>query len=724
MRVETADERPGTKTLASGDACPLIDRDLSDLAFVGRVLEEAENASNPLLERTRYLAITGMLLDEFYRIRMAFLREQIRSRIKKRDVSGLKPSQRLKRCDKYSNRLIRRQDECWRSLLGDLRQAGIELLAAADVTDDDREWLADRFDAEILPHLAPDLTQSPEALMSIRDGDLLLFAELAVTADPLNDIEAVLSIPAALPRFLVLPGAGTRFMPIEEVIKLFLDRLFDGTVTARGLARVLREGKLRRLDAGDDLLSLVREAVERRKRADVIRLRVERDMPERLMRTLAAGLGLLRPQEIKALEKSRRRATASEFVVADAFLGLSDLVQLVELLPDDVAAGLSFPKHVPVGPQFLSECDGDLFRAIRTKDRILHFPYDDFGVLVTLIRQAAADDAVVSIRQTLYRTGRDSLIVEALAAAAKQGKAVEVVVEVQAREDEARNIELAALLESAGANVSYGFLERKVHAKLLIIERREQGSIRRYVHCSTGNYSIASGQSYTDLCLLTADGQLADDADQLFAYVHRGTEPRQLTKIAASPFGLRERLTESIEREIRNAEAGRPAGIWMKLNRLSDPRMIGLLYRASQAGVDIEIVVRGICCLKPGVPGLSERVRVKSVVGQFLEHSRAFCFGNGHALPSGSAEVFISSADLMAHKLDVRVEMLVPIEDADLRRRIQSDVFGAYLKDTASSWLLGADDKWVRSSSVGYSAQHELAKRGTERAPESAPEPT
>ncbi|HUF73246.1 MAG TPA: polyphosphate kinase 1 [Gammaproteobacteria bacterium] len=716
MRVETSEERPGISPFETDGSVPLIDRDLSDLAFVERVLEEAENTANPVLERARFLAITGMLLDEFYRIRVAFLREQIRLHKRKRGRHEPKPSNRLKRADKYSNRLIRRQDRCWRDLLDDLKRAGVDLVAAGEASDEDREWLAGRFDEQILPRLAPDLTQTPDAFASIRDGDLLLFAELEVSSDPLDDIQAFVPIPADLPRFFALPGPGCRFMPIEEVIKLFLNDLFDDArVAASGLARVLREGSLKRSGVGDDLLTLVRDAVERRERANVIRLRVERSMPQPLMRALAAGLGLLRPEEIKALEKSRRRATASEFVVADAFLGLADLIQLVELLPTEIAERHSFPRHCPKGPEFVTRFRGDLFRAIAAKDRMLHFPYDDFDVLVTLIRMAAADDAVVAIRQTLYRTGKDALIVQALAAAARSGKTVDVVVEVQAREDEKRNIELAAFLGSAGANVSYGFLERKVHAKLLVIERREKGAVRRYVHCSTGNYSISSGHSYTDLSLLSADPELADDADQVFAYVHGGAAPQRLAKISAAPFGLRERIAGLIERETRNAENGEPAAIWMKLNRLSDEQMIRLLYRASQAGVDIEIIVRGICCLRPGVPGLSERIRVKSVVGRFLEHSRALCFGNGHALPSRSADVFISSADLMSHKLDVRVEMLVRIDDDELKRQIQYDVFAPYLDDQASSWLLGADDKWIRQSTSGYCAQQALATGTPER---------
>jgi polyphosphate kinase len=696
---------------ASADARALfIDRDLSDLAFVQRVLEEAENTANPLLERARYLAITGMLLDEFYRIRVAAMREQIRSRTVRRNPNGMKPSKLLKRADKYSNRLTRRQDRCWRVLQRGLAEAGIQLVRAAAARARELEWLAAYFNESIRPHLAPSRVQSAASLASIRDGDLLLFAELAAS-NTSETVEAVVPVPGTLPRFIALPGSGYRFMPIEEVMKLFLGALFDSEVASSGLARVLREGSLKRFDDGDDLLSLVRDAIERRERADVIRLRVERRMPERLMRSLAGRLGLLRLEEIKALEKSRRRATASEFVVADAFLGLPDLVQLIDRLPAEVAERYSFPPRKPAQPEFLTAYDGDLFGAVAARDRLLHFPYDDFAVLVDLIEQAAADDAVVGIKQTLYRTGVDSPIVEALAAAARRGKSVAVVVEVEAREDEKRNIEFASLLESAGVNVSYGPLTLKVHAKLLIIERIEAGAVRRYVHCSTGNYNVSSGRSYTDLCLLSADEQLSDEVDRLFTSIHAGALPPSLTKIAVAPNGLRERIAHLIRMETINAEAGKPAAIWMKLNKLSDEHLIRLLYEASQAGVDIEIIVRGICCLRPGIPGLSERIRVKSVVGRYLEHSRSFCFGNRSSLPSESARVFICSADLMAHKLERRVEMLVPIEDAKLKRRIQHEVFAPYLKDEANSWVLDADGQWIRRKTSGYRVQQELVSR-------------
>jgi polyphosphate kinase len=710
MQVEPRDESPVPRAHADVEA-QLINRDISDLAFVQRVLEEAENTDNPVLERARFLAITGMLLDEFYRIRVAALREQIRSGATKRRSGGLKPSKQLKQADKHSNRLIARQDRCWRALRRDLRTAGIRFPTPGKLGAREKAWLRSFFRERIGPELEPITSDIGPALASIRDGELLLLAEIAESVDSAHSRKAVVPIPTQIPRFVSLPGQQPRFVPIEWVIKAFLDELFPGgTVIASGLARVLREGNLKRFTDGDDLLRLVRDAIERREHADVIRLRVERKMPEHLAKALAGALGLLRTEEIKALEKSRRRATASEFVVADSFLGLADLSQLIDQLPEPFANTLLYPTPTPAEPDFLAEFGGDVLRAIAAGDRLLHFPYEDFGVLVKLLEQAATDDAVVAIRQTLYRTGRDSPIVRALAKAAERGKAVSVVVELEAREDESENVVLAEFLRAAGANVSFGIVDLKIHAKLLIIERAESRTIRSYVHCSTGNYEVASGHHYTDLCLLSADPSIAREAHALFAYARDRVSPERSEIISIAPLGLRERFTQLVEAEIEHALRGRPATIWLKVNKLSDEEIIRLLYRASQAGVDIDIIVRGICCLRPGIEGLSERIRVKSVVGRFLEHSRAFCFGNGHSLPSDAASVFISSADLMAHKLDRRVEALITIEDPGLKRRIQAEAFEAYFKDESNSWVLGPDDVWLRQATGGFNVQRVLSE--------------
>lgn len=705
MQIDHVDSPAPLDSGPEADAV-FINRDLSDLAFVERVLEEAENTRHPVLARARFLAITGMLLDEFYRIRVAALRAQIRSQPKVRSREGTKPSKQLKRADRYSNRLTKRQDACWRRLRADLRAAGIKLVTRAELEPEERKWLAVYFNAEIRPKLVPTTASVNVALDSVRNGGLVWFAELA-GGDGVTK-EAVIVIPSDLPRFIPLSRRG-RLLPIGQAIGVFIDELFPRAgVIASGLARILREGSLKLERNGDDALAIVSDAIERREHAEVIRLRVERAMPASVTRVLAESLGLLQPEEIKALEKSRRRATASEFVIADSFLGLHDLTELVDHLPDSVAAQLNELPMPSTVPAFVEEHGGDLFRAIAERERLLHFPYEDFGVIVRLLEQAVEDEAVVRIRQTLYRTGRESPVVLALAAAARRGKSVDVVIELEARDEETRNVELAAVLRAAGARVSYGVLDRKVHAKLMIIDRIESGSVTRYVHWSTGNYDAAAGSTYTDLCLFSADARLADDAERLFAYASVGAQPGEFVRIAAAPFGLRHRIASLIEEEIRHAEAGRPAAIWLKINRLSDEQMIRLLYRASRAGVDVRIIVRGICCLRPGVQGLSERIRVQSVVGRYLEHSRALCFGRGHALPADSAAVFISSADLMAHKLDGRVEVLVTIEDPEHKRRIQREVFEQYFRDETNSWELGADDQWRRRALDGFSVQRSL----------------
>lgn len=694
-----------------GSGAEFINQDVSDLAFVRRVLEQAENRRVPVLERVRFLAITGMLLDEFYRIRVAALREQIRSGRESRSVDGMKPAKQLKRADKYSNRLIMRQDRCWRELSQDLEAQQIELVDLDRASMRERQALTKAFREQIRPLLTPVWAHVANELASIKDNDLFVFVALAPSSAEARFTDGLVAIPTAVPRFVALPGKAQRFIASEQLVKSHLDELFPhAQVKASGLARVLREGSLKRFRDGDDLLRLVRDAIERREHAEIIRLRVERDMPPQLLNRLAEILGLLRNEEIKALEKSRRRATASEFVIADSLLGLPDLLQLIDQLRADSASSLSYPAVPANRPGFISSFDGDLFAAVSAKDRLLHFPYDDFNVLIEFLQRAASDESVTSIKQTLYRAGRDSPIVRALAAAAKNGKSVAVVVELQAREDEASNVELAEYLGAAGVDISYGLLDFKVHAKLLIVERMEGGRLKHYVHCSTGNYSVSSGHHYTDLSLFSADETLANEAQQLFAYVHRGVAPTRLGRFSIAPHGLREHISGLIEREISHAAAGRPASIWLKVNRLSDIETIRLLYRASQAGVDIRIVVRGICSLRPGVPGLSETIQVKSVVGRYLEHSRLLCFANGESMPSDTASIFISSADLMAHKLDRRIEALVSIEDADIKRQIQNDIFAAYWRDSTDSWLLNADDRWVRVGDDGFNAQRQLAQ--------------
>lgn len=687
---------------------PLFNREISDLAFIGRVLEEAGNAAHPVLERLKFLAISGALLDEFYRLRVTGLREQIRAGVTERSPDGLRPREQLRQADRASNALLATQERCWQHLTRDLHAAGIALASGDDLDRREHDWLRRHFELQIGPRLQPVIVEPSGTIPFIEDGAIVLLAELD---EPQSDQrrKALVPLPAGAPRFVALPGRGFRFATLESVLSMFLEDLFTGrAIGDRGFARIVREGDLKLSGDADDLLGLVREALDRRQRADVIRLEVQSTMPEGLRRYLAEALELITGDELKRIQAANEPVTTSEFIAADRLLGLADAMKLVDAIGREAAPSLRFTGGTPSRPSFVDEFDGDIFAAIAAKDRLLHFPYDDFGVVLDFLRQAAEDPNVSSIAQTLYRTGRDSPVVEALARAARLGKQVTAVVELEAREDEFENIELANRLNAAGATVLFGFHDKKVHVKALWVVRRENGRPKGYVNFSTGNYHPRAAREYTDLSLLSADPRLVGDAAKLFSYLAGGPAPADLGRIALAPLGLRERLVQLIEREAEHAAAGRPAAIWIKVNKLSDPELIEALYRASRRGVEIRIVARGVCCLQPGIEGLSDTIRVKSILGRFLEHSRILCFGNGHGLPSESADVFLSSADWMTHKIDRRVEALIPVDDTDAKRYVQDVAMAAYLRDTRQSWQLGADGRWVREAATGFSAQSAL----------------
>lgn len=684
-----------------------IDRDLSDLAFIERVLEEAENERVPVLERVRFLAITGMLLDEFYRVRVAGLRDLLRTQIPLRPGESGKLQSQLAAVDARSNELLARQDSCWGMLRRSMRSAGITLAAEEDVTREDRAWLARYFETEIRPRLEPTFIEGPDKLPFVKDGDIVLVADLHGVSDD-RTARGVLILPRDMPRFVVLPGATPRFLPLENAMALFTDSLFAGQrVRAMGLARIIREGDLKLADDDDNPLTLVSHAVEARDRAAVIRLKVDAQMPETMRRDLAMAFGVVDSAEIERLTATNRPVTASEFVAVDNLLGLADTIELPRGFSRKKASELTFAPLGRKKPPFWNDYAGDLFSAISDKDRLLHYPFDDFHVFTEFLQQAARDESVVSIQQTLYRSGYNSRIVKALARAAKLGKRVTVVIELKAREEERENIRLAKRLEAAGCTIHYGMPRIKVHAKLLIVERRERGRLRRYVNVSTGNYYARTAKSYTDLSVLTVNEAIAADAQKLFRYTMGGPPPSALSHLSIAPLGLRSKVTSLVEREIAHAREGRPAAIWIKLNHISDANLIDHLYRASQAGVDVEIIVRGICRLRPGVIGMSERIRVKSVVGRFLEHSRVLCFANGAGLPADDAEAFITSADFMPHKLDDRVESLCPLLDPDVRMQALQ-IVSDYLRDTAQSWQLDGDGNWKRLADKGFDVQRAL----------------
>jgi len=653
-----------------------FNRELSWLAFNRRVMEEARNPAHPLLERLRFLSISGSNLDEFFMVRVAGLKGQQLQGIDDPSADGRSPGQQLAEIEAEVNRLVDQQQSEWQLLHKLLGDQGIVVHGTGSDKEALRTVLRQYFIDQIFPILTPQVLDPAHPFPFIPNRGLGVIFDLQRKADR-ETVRELVMIPAALPRFVPVPGQGSAFVPIEYLIEIFGDLIFPGfTIRSLGVFRIIRDSDIEIEEEAEDLVRLFRTAIRRRRRGRVILLELEADMPGEIAEVLNADI------------------QGHEAIVAKigGFIGLAALSALVDVDRPD----LKFPAYSARFPERIREHGGDCFAAIRSKDIVVHHPYESFEVVLAFLRQAAADPDVVAIKQTLYRAGDQSPVIRALIEAAEAGKSVTAVVELKARFDEEQNLLWANQLERAGVQVVYGFIEWKTHAKISMVVRREGQGYRTYCHFGTGNYHPVTARIYTDLSFFTADPRAGRDAAQLFNYITGYVEPERLDLITMSPLNMRAHLSELIDAETAAAKAGKPSGVWAKMNSLVDPDIIDKLYEASAAGVPIELIVRGICCLRPGVAGLSETIRVKSVVGRFLEHSRVWAFANGAALPHRGAKLYISSADWMPRNFDRRVEYMIPIENPTVHDQILDQVLVANLIDNEQSWILQPDGTSVR----------------------------
>ena len=659
-----------------------FNRELSWISFNWRVLQEAKNQNVPLMERVNFLSISASNLDEFYSVRVAGIKEMVRKNLKIKSDDGLSPFEQLEKIDSQARDLMATQQRIWKGLVKELKKEAIYIVKGDDLKAEDKEKLEKKFLQEIFPLLSPMAIDPGHPFPFIASGGFALAISLT-NQESKKVLDIILPVPAQIDRFHKIPGSkinDNKFILLEDILGLFVKNIFPGYLMEGKFSfRLLRDSDLELEEEAEDLVREFETALKRRRRGEVIRMKISSEFPPKLLDLVSSSIGV----------------SKNEIVEVESLVGMTDLQNLkISGRPD-----LFWPNFTPRWPERLEDYDGDIFSAIRQKDMLVHHPYETFETVIKFLEQAAADPDVLAIKQTLYRTSWDSPIVKALCEGAENGKYVTALVELKARFDEETNIRQSRALERAGAQVVYGFIDWKTHAKISTVVRREHNKLVTYTHIGTGNYHPINAKIYTDLSFFTCNKEIGSDANKVFNYVSGYAPPKNLINMKISPLNLKSTLIENIENEISHKKAKRPAVIWAKLNSLIDPDIIDLLYNASNEGVRIDLVIRGMCALRPGIKGLSENIRVKSIIGRFLEHSRIACFGNGFGLPSINAKVYISSADWMSRNLTRRIETLVEIKNKTIHTQILEQIMSANLADTGQSWILDSEGMYHRGSS-------------------------
>jgi len=684
-------------------------REISDLQFIERVVEEAHNTSHPLLERLRFLSISASVLDQFYSARIAKLRRAAKKLDAYITPDGMTPLHQLQVVSERARRLMHSQQATWLEMREQLSAADIRILEPLELDVDAITWLHHFFRSHVAPVLTPVTIDEEHPFPFITSGGICTILEFA-------DRHILIPLPDTLPRFVQLPGEHIRFTRLETLIFRFSSDLFPhDSLRSHGVFQILRDNELARQERSDDLRAIVEFGLRMRHKANTTLLKVEDSMSEASVRFVARHLGLFTDQEIKLLQHQHKRLDETDTVFTARLPGLATLSNIINRTVSNTRHDLLFTPHKPRYPQSFLGADRNCFTAITQKDVLVHWPFESFDTVVDFIEQAANDPHVLAIKQTLYRTSDDSSVVNALINAAQAGKAVTTVIELEARENESSNVELAKRMEAAGVQIIYGIVGLKIHCKATLVVRREGDDTVTYTHFSSGNYHPVNARIYTDLSFFTRDKQLCDEANRVFNYVTTGI-PVRTEKLIVAPTGLRRRLYALIDNEIAHAQSGSKAHIVIKVNALTDPHFIERLYLASEAGVEVDLIVRRHCSLRPGVEGMSSRIRVKSIVGRFLEHSRIYVFANGEDIQKDQSIVYFGSPDLMERNLDERVELLIPVEDPDIKRRVVDEVIHNNLLDTRQSWILGPDDQYRRhTDTTGPCSQTrfiELASEG------------